>query len=130
MIASDGGPRTLGEDVPHPRSYGNNARVLGRYVRDLKVLTLPEAVRRMTSLPAQTFRLGDRGVLKPGAWADLVIFDPDKVADTATFEDPHHYAVGFSDIIVNGTPVIREGTLTDARPGGPLRMSQTSQDNH
>ena len=124
MIASDGGPRRLGEDIPHPRSYGNNARVLGRYVRELKVLTLEEAIRRMTSLPAQTFRLAGRGVLKPGAWADIVIFDPDKVSDPATFEDPHHYAVGFSDVIVNGTPVIREGTLTDARPGGPLRMSQ------
>jgi N-acyl-D-amino-acid deacylase len=67
MIASDGGPRRLGEDVPHPRSYGNNARVLGRYVRDLKLLTLEEAVRRMTSLPAQTFRLKDRGQLKAGS---------------------------------------------------------------
>jgi N-acyl-D-amino-acid deacylase len=127
MIASDGGPRTFGEDIPHPRSYGNNARVLGRYVRELKVLTLPEAIRRMTSLPAQTFHLGDRGVLKDGAWADLVIFDPDKVGDTATFEDPHHYAVGFSDVVVNGTPVIRNGALTDARPGGPLRMSQDNR---
>jgi N-acyl-D-amino-acid deacylase len=123
MIASDGGPRKLGEDIPHPRSYGNNARVLGRYVRELKVLTLPEAIRRMTSLPAQTFRLADRGVLKPGAWADMVIFDPEKVGDVATFDDPHHYSVGFSDVIVNGTPVIRAGTLTAARPGGPLRMS-------
>lgn len=122
MIASDGGPRNLGEDIPHPRSYGNNARVLGRYVRELKVLTLEEAIRRMTSLPAQTFRLADRGVLKPGAWADIVIFDPDKVGDPATFADPHHYAVGFSDVIVNGTPVIRDGAMTGARPGGPLRM--------
>jgi N-acyl-D-amino-acid deacylase len=126
MIASDGGPRTLGEDVPHPRSYGNNARVLGRYVRELHVLTLVEAVRRMTSLPAETFRLGDRGVIKAGAWADLVIFDPEKVADVATFEDPHHYSVGFSDVIVNGTPVIRDGKITEARPGGPLRMTSTA----
>jgi N-acyl-D-amino-acid deacylase len=126
MIASDGGPRRLGEDVPHPRSYGNNARVLGRYVRELKVLTLPEAVRRMTSLPAQTFRLADRGVLRPGAWADIVIFDPDKVGDVATFDDPHHYSVGFSDVIVNGTPVIRDGAVTEARPGGPLRMSSVA----
>jgi N-acyl-D-amino-acid deacylase len=126
MVASDGGPRNLGEDIPHPRSYGNNARVLGRYVRELKVLTLPEAIRRMTSLPAQTFRLADRGVLKPGAWADIVIFDPDKVGDIATFEDPHHYSVGFSDVIVNGTPIIRDGELTEARPGGPLRMSDAA----
>lgn len=130
MIASDGGPRVLGEDVPHPRSYGNNARVLGRYVRELKVLSLPEAIRRMTSLPAQTFRLTDRGMVKPGAWADLVIFDPDKVGDVATFEDPHHYSVGFTDVIVNGTPVIRDGKLTDARPGGPLRFRPLAPPAH
>ena len=122
MIASDGGPRKLGEDVPHPRSYGNNARVLGRYVRELKVLSLPEAIRRMTSLPAEAFRLTERGVIKPGAWADMVIFDRDKVNDVATFDDPHHYSVGFSDVIVNGTPVIRDGKLTKERPGGPLRF--------
>ena len=123
MIASDGGPRNLGEDIPHPRSYGNNARVLGRYVRELKAVTLEDAIRKMTSLPALTFRLADRGVLKPGAWADIVVFDPEKVGDAATFEDPHHYAVGFSDVIVNGTPVIRDGAFLDVRPGGPLRMS-------
>lgn len=122
MIASDGGPRRLGEDIPHPRSYGDNARVLGRYVRELKVLTLPEAVRRMTSLPAQTFRLKDRGLLKAGAFADIVIFDPAKVNDPATFNDPHHYAEGFSDVIVNGGVVIRDGNLTDVRSGGPLRL--------
>ena len=124
MFASDGGPRHLGEDIPHPRSYGNNARVLGRYVRELKLLKLEEAVRRMTSLPAQTFRLKDRGVLKAGAWADIVIFDPAKVNDPSAFDDPHHYAEGFSDVIVNGVPVIRDGVLTDARPGGPLRMER------
>ncbi len=122
MVASDGGPRNLGQDMPHPRSYGNNARVLGRYVREQKVLTLPEAIRRMTSLPAKTFRLEGRGVIQPGAWADMVIFDPEKVGDAATFEDPHHYAVGFSEVIVNGTPVIREGIITGAKAGGPLRM--------
>ena len=127
MIASDGGPRILGEDVPHPRSYGNNARVLGRYVRELKVLTLPEAVRRMTSLPAETVHLADRGVIRPGSWADLVIFDPEKVADPATFADPHHYAEGFSEVIVNGTPVIRAGILSSARPGGPLRRGRESK---
>ncbi|MBL9180119.1 MAG: D-aminoacylase [Verrucomicrobiaceae bacterium] len=122
MIASDGGPRRLGEDIPHPRSYGDNARVLGRYVRELKVLTLPEAVRRMTSLPARTFHLKNRGMLKPGAFADIVIFDPAKVDDPATFNDPHHYAEGFSDVIVNGGVVIRDGNLTDVRSGGPLRL--------
>ena len=121
MIASDGGPRTLGEDVPHPRSYGNNARVLGRYVRDLKMLTIEEAVRRMTSLPAETFRLKDRGVIKAGAFADLVIFDQEKVSDPSTFDDPHHYAEGFTDVIVNGAVTIRDGKLTPARGGGPLK---------
>lgn len=123
MIASDGGPRRLGEDVPHPRSYGNNARVLGRYVRELKLLSLPEAIRRMTSLPAQTFHLEGRGVIKPGAFADIVIFDPAKVSDPATFDDPHHYAEGFSDVIVNGGVVIHDGKLTEVRSGGPLRKA-------
>ena len=115
MIASDGGPRKFGEDVPHPRSYGNNARALGRYVRELKVLTIEDAIRRMTSLPAQTFHLSDRGILKPGAWADIVIFDPDKVNDPSTFTDPHHYAEGFSDVIVNGEAVIRDGAQQEGR---------------
>lgn len=121
MVASDGGPRRLGEDVPHPRSYGNNARVLARYVREQKVLSLEEAVRRMASLPAQTFGLKGRGELKVGAWADVVIFDPEKVQDISAFEDPHHYSEGFSDVLVDGVPVIRDGKLTEARPGGPLR---------
>jgi N-acyl-D-amino-acid deacylase len=122
MIASDGGPRRPGEDVPHPRSYGDNARVLGRYVRELKLLSLEEAVRRMTSLPAQTFQLKDRGMIKAGAFADIVIFDPAKVNDPSTFDDPHHYAEGFTDVIVNGGAVIREGQLTEVRSGGPLRL--------
>lgn len=124
MIASDGGPRVLGEDVPHPRSYGNNARVLGRYVQEQGVLTLEEAIRRMSSLPAQTFGWNDRGRIAPGAAADLVILDPAKVSDAATYADPHHYATGFSDVIVNGVVVIREGRLTGKRPGGPLRRGR------
>ncbi len=122
MIASDAGVRRFGDAVPHPRGYGNNARVLGRYVRDQKVITLEEAVRKMTSLPATTFHLKDRGELRPGAVADLVIFDAEKVNDPSTFDDPHHYAIGFRDIIVNGVPVIRETQLTDARPGKPVRL--------
>ena len=121
QVASDGGPRRLGEDVPHPRSYGNNARVLGRYVRELKVLTVEEAVRRMSALPAHSFGLTDRGEIRPGAWADLVVFDPDTVGDPSTFEDPHHYSVGFSDVLIDGVPVLRAGQVTEARPGGPLR---------
>jgi N-acyl-D-amino-acid deacylase len=121
MIASDGNPRKLGDAVPHPRSYGNNARVLARYVRDEKLLTVEDAIRRMTSLPAQTFRLKGKGKIEVGADADLVIFDLQKVADPSTFDDPHHYAEGFRDVLVKGVPVIREGKLTDARPGGALR---------
>lgn len=123
MVASDGGPRSSkpNSDASHPRSYGNNARVMSRFVRDQHILTLPEAVRRMTSLPAQTFRLTDRGTLRPGAFADLVIFDPDKVNDPATYDDPHHFAEGFTDVIVNGVPVIRSGELTGSRSGQALR---------
>ena len=121
MVASDGGPRVLGQDVPHPRSYGNNARVLARYVRDQKVLTLEEAVRKMTSLPAKTFELKDRGLIKAGTFADLVIFDPAKVADPSTYNDPHHYAEGFLHVIVNGKLELRDGLVTGTRSGGPLR---------
>ena len=121
MIASDGGPRRFGEDVPHPRSYGNNARVLGRYVRDEKLLALEDAIRKMTSLPAATFQLKDRGIIKAGACADLVIFDPAKVADPSTFDDPHHYAEGFTAVLVNGGVVLRDGRLTGTRSGGPLK---------
>ena len=121
MVASDGGPRRLGEDLPHPRSYGNNARVLGRYVRELKVLKLEEAIRKMTSLPAQTFRLENRGELKPGAWADIVVFDEKKVSDPATFDAPHHFAEGFGDVFVNGEAAIKDGKLKGARPGRAVK---------
>lgn len=121
MIASDAGPRKFGDAVPHPRGYGNNARVLGRYVRELKVLTLEDAVRKMTSLPAKTFKLRERGELQPGFVADLVVFDPATVSDPSTYADPHHYATGFSDVIVNGVPVIRATQLTGSRPGGPVK---------
>lgn len=122
MIASDGAPCRFGEDLPHPRSYGNNARVLGRYVRELRLLKLEEAIRRMSSLPAATYRLEGRGVLKPGAHADVVIFDPDRVGDLATFENPHQYATGFDHVLVNGVPVIRDGSITGSLPGEPIRM--------
>ncbi|MFI5335159.1 MAG: amidohydrolase family protein [Opitutales bacterium] len=122
MIASDSGPRKFGEDVPHPRGYGNNARILGRYVRELHLLTLEEAVRKMTSLPARTFHLPGRGELQPGFVADLVVFDPATVSDPSTYDDPHHYALGFSDVLVNGVPVIRTGVVTGARPGRPVTL--------
>jgi len=121
MIASDSGVRARDEGVPHPRGYGNNARVLGRYVRELKVLRLEDAVRRMTSLPAGVFGLRDRGLLRPGAWADVAVFDPEKVEDAATFSDPHHYARGVTHVLVNGVPVVDGGEQTAARPGMALR---------
>ncbi|MGH9901673.1 MAG: N-acyl-D-amino-acid deacylase family protein [Pyrinomonadaceae bacterium] len=121
MVASDSGVRRMGEGVPHPRGYGNNARVLGRYVRELGVLTLEDAVRKMTSLPAQTFGLRDRGLVREGFAADLVIFDPAAVADRATFDQPHQYPVGISHVFVNGEAVFADGQMTAARPGAPLR---------
>ena len=122
MIASDAGPRKFNDAVPHPRGYGNNARVLGRYVRELKLLPVEDAVRKMTSLPAQSFHLKQRGELKPGYVADLVIFDLAAVNDPSSYDDPHHYATGFSDIIVNGVPVIRAEKLTGVRPGTPVKL--------
>jgi N-acyl-D-amino-acid deacylase len=101
----------------HPRAYGTFARLLGRYVRDEKLIPLAEAVRRLTSLPAANLGLGDRGVLKAGAYADVVAFDPATIADKATFERPHQYAVGMRHVIVNGVPVLRDGEHTGATPG-------------
>ncbi|MEO6334293.1 MAG: D-aminoacylase [Pyrinomonadaceae bacterium] len=121
MIASDSGVREFGAGVPHPRGYGNNARVLGHYVRELKVITLEDAIRKMTSLPAQTFNLRDRGQIREGFAADVVIFDESKIADKATFEKPHQYAEGFSSVIVNGKIVFDGIKMTGAMPGQPLR---------
>ncbi|MFN0141022.1 MAG: N-acyl-D-amino-acid deacylase family protein [Pyrinomonadaceae bacterium] len=120
MVASDSGVRAFGSGVPHPRGYGNNARVLGTYVRELKIITLEDAIRKMTSLPAQTFNLRDRGLIREGFAADLVIFDENTVADKATFDQPHQYAVGFSNVIVNGEVVFDGEKMTGAMPGQPL----------
>ena len=117
MVAADGGIQEFGRGQPHPRSYGTNARVLARYVREKGTIRLEEAIRKMTSLPAQRFRLSERGVLRPGMWADVVIFDAAKVRDAATFEKPHAYAEGFTHILVNGTVVIEDAKHTGARPG-------------
>jgi N-acyl-D-amino-acid deacylase len=116
-IASDSSVLTLDDGMPHPRGYGNNARVLGEYVRRRHVLTLEQAVRKMTSLPADHFRFAGRGLVKDGFAADLVLFDPDTVGDRATFEKPHAYASGFAYVLVNGVPVIAKGQQTGARPG-------------
>ncbi len=121
MIASDGGLPAFGEGAPHPRNYGTNARVLGRYVRELGILTLEDAVRKMTSLPAARFKLDNRGLVRPGMAADIVIFSPEAVTDNATFEKPHAWSSGFRYVIVNGVPVIEEGRHTGKKAGRVLR---------
>lgn len=120
-FASDGGVREFGKGVPHPRSYATNSRVLAEFVRKRRVLTLEDAVRRMTSLPARTFGFADRGIIRPGFAADLLLFDPEKVEDKATFQQPHQYSQGFDLVLVNGVPVVDKGSITDARPGRVLR---------
>ena len=120
MIGSDGEVTRFGVGAPHPRSYGTFARVLGRYVRERKTLTLEDAVHRMSGMTAARLKLFDRGLLRPGMKADIVIFDPDTVGDKAEFNKPHQYAVGFRDVIVNGKPIIANGELTKERPGRVL----------
>ncbi len=105
---------------PHPRAYGNFSRVLGKYCRDEKVITLPEAVRRLSALPATNLGLDHRGMLKEGMFADVVVFDPATIADHATFDKPHQYAVGMKHVFVNGVQVIKDGEHTDAKPGRAL----------
>ena len=120
MIASDGEIPTFGVASPHPRSYGTFARVLAVYARDRQVVTLEDAIRKMTAFPAARLGLVDRGIVRPGLKADLVVFDPAKVVDRATFERPHQYAAGFSHVITNGQVVFESGTMTAARPGSVL----------
>ena len=122
--SSDGGVQELGSGNPHPRSYGTNARVLGEYVRVRGVLTVEDAIRRMTGLPARTFRLQDRGLVREGMAADLVVFDPARVEDKATFAKPHQYSQGFDFVLVNGKIVVDGGKLTAVRPGKALRRSE------
>jgi N-acyl-D-amino-acid deacylase len=116
------------DEAAHPRTYGTFARVLGRYCRERRVMTFPEAIRRMTSLPADTLRLAGRGRIAPGSFADVVVLDPATVADRATWEDPHRYAVGVRDVLVNGVAAVRGGRLTGARPGRRLRRGRRSSD--
>jgi N-acyl-D-amino-acid deacylase len=123
-FASDGSIREFGLGQPHPRSYGTNSRVLARYVREKNVLTLEDAIRRMTSLPARTFGLKDRGLIRAGFAADLLLFDPAKVQDKATFAEPHQYAEGFDVALVNGKVAIDGGKLTDVRSGKVIRPQE------
>jgi dihydroorotase/N-acyl-D-amino-acid deacylase len=120
MIASDGEIPVFGQAAPHPRSYGTFARVLGVYVRDRQVLILEEAVRRMSGYPAARLKLWDRGLLRPGMKADVVIFDPARIADRAQFDKPHQYSEGVRDVLVNGKAVLRNGEVTSERPGRVL----------
>ena len=120
MIASDAGIVTFGKNMPHPRAYGTNARVLGRYVREKKVTIMEEAIRRMTSLPAQKFQFADRGLIREGMAADIVIFDEAQVGDLATFQQPHAYSQGFKYVVVNGHLVVEEGKHTKTLPGKVL----------
>jgi len=120
MVASDGDIPVFGQAAPHPRSYGTFARVLGVYVREQKVIGLEEAVRKMSGYPAQRLKLWDRGLLRPGMKADVVVFDPGKVGDRATYEQPHQYSAGFSEVIVNGKLALHEGKVTAERPGRVL----------
>jgi N-acyl-D-amino-acid deacylase len=125
MVASDGEIPVFGKDAPHPRSYGTFARVLSEYVRVRRVLTLEQAVRKMAALPAERLKLADRGRLEAGRKADVVVFDPARVRDAATYENPHQYAEGFSRVLVNGTVVFEDGRMTAARPGTVLRAASS-----
>jgi N-acyl-D-amino-acid deacylase len=120
MFASDASIRVFGQGAPHPRGYGTNARVLGKYVREEKVLSLEEAVRRMTSLPAQKFGLKDRGLLREGFAADIVVFDEKLVNDRSTFEQPHAYSTGFNYVLVNGQVVAENDKHLGVRSGKAL----------
>ncbi|MGV3772494.1 MAG: N-acyl-D-amino-acid deacylase family protein [Verrucomicrobiales bacterium] len=121
MIAADSAVRRFDEGVPHPRGYGNNARVLSRYVRELGTLRTEEAIRRMTSLPATTFQLKGRGLLAEGYAADLVIYDPTQIQDKATFTRPHQYPAGIHHVIVNGKVAVTNNRITEAKSGQIIR---------
>jgi N-acyl-D-amino-acid deacylase len=120
-LPSPGGQGVFLRWSTHPRAYGSFVRLLGRYVRDEQVIPLEEAIRRLTSLPAQNLRLGDRGLLEEGRFADVVVCDPEQIEDHATYDDPHRYATGVVHVSVNGTLVLRDGEHTGALPGRAVR---------
>lgn len=125
MFDTDGDPLGYGQGFPHPRSYGAFPRVLGRYVRELEVITLEEAIRKMTSLSMEQIGQEDRGRIEEGTFADITVFDPETITDKATYVDPHQYSIGVHHVLVNGVPVIRDGSVTGEKPGqvirGPVR---------
>jgi N-acyl-D-aspartate/D-glutamate deacylase len=118
MIGSDGTPR---DGKPHPRLYGTFPRVIRRFVRELKVLTMEEAVSKMTGMPARRLGLTDAGLIRRGYRADLTMFDPERFADTATFDDPRQYPVGLTAVVIGGEMVLENGQLNEVRPGGFVR---------
>jgi dihydroorotase/N-acyl-D-amino-acid deacylase len=121
MIASDGGIVAPGEGVPHPRNYGTFARVLGHYSRELGLLSFEKAVRKMSSLVAERLGIADRGVIEPGAYADIAVLEREAIEDAAVFGDPHHYAKGAKHVFVNGVAVLLNAEMSGARPGKTLR---------
>jgi N-acyl-D-amino-acid deacylase len=125
-VGSDSGAivGTMGQVGAHPRAYGTFPRILGHYVRDEHLFTLEEAVRKMTSLAASRAGFSDRGMLAPGKKADVVVFDPQTIRDVSTYEDPHHFSVGISNVIINGTPVLQDGKMTAKFPGRVLRRQR------
>ena len=120
MFASDASIRVWQQGKPHPRGYGTNARILGKYVREEKLISLEEAIRRMTSLPAQKFKLKSRGLLKEGMAADIVVFDAGAVADLSTFDQPHQYSTGFKYVLVNGSITLDAGKHNGTRNGAVI----------
>jgi N-acyl-D-aspartate/D-glutamate deacylase len=125
MTASDGDLVPFGEGVPHPRSYGTFPRKIRRYVLDERVIPLEHAIRSMTSLPSRVFRMSDRGEVRPGAFADLIVFDLERVRDTATYTEPHRLAEGMVHVFVNGRPAVADGVQTTERAGRVLRRGET-----
>jgi N-acyl-D-amino-acid deacylase len=124
MFISDSGTFQFGNELEHPRGFGSAARVLARYVRSEHKLSLEDAIRKMTALPAAIFHLKDRGVIRAGAWADLVVFDPARVQDRANYASPHLCATGFASVIVNGVETVENDRHTGARAGHALRRAQ------
>jgi N-acyl-D-amino-acid deacylase len=120
MVASDGSVKEYGKGVPHCRNYGSFPRIIRKYVKEKKILSLPNAVRKMSSLPAQMLRLNKRGLIKEDMYADLVVFDLEKIKDTATYKDPHQYPEGISYVIVNGIIAAEKGKPTGTLPGKVL----------
>src|SRR5258705_12872329 len=118
----------LGEGHPHPRAYGTFPRILRKYVREEHKLTLEDAIRKFTALPAQRMRFTDRGVLKQGMWADVVVFDPETIRDLATFEKPNQLSEGMQYVLVNGEAVIEAGKMTKALPGKVIRGEGAARD--